>query len=444
MMTWPYDGNMSSKQPAVGLWRQVATLLDSLRLEAYAELPVDEQAAATEAILRVEARVAAHKMAAARAIAASDVAREHGASSPGQLIANTLGGDRGAADRMLHQAERVGQAPATESALAKGEISVGQADVIASTVAGLPADVTPEQKQACEDTLIGDAPLMSLKDLRRRADRIADVYAPEKVDEVEAETLAEREKRAWAKTEFWMADRRDGTYQGGFTVPEMIADQLRTMLDAIAAPRNNHTAENQTDVLLDERPTTNQRNGHAFATLIEKFPTGVLPGAAGIGPRMTVNVDFDTLIGTVRAATFDTGTRLSPGEARRLACDLEILPVVLDGESTVLDVGRAKRHYDRHQRVALGHRDGGCTFPRCDRPPDWCDAHHGRDPWSRGGPTDIADGVLICPFHHRLLHQGEWSLLFADDGVPEYVPPRRIDPTGTPRRNQRYRVRQMA
>jgi len=170
----------------------------------------------------------------------------------------------------------------------------------------------------------------------------------------------------------------------------------------------------------------------------------VLPGAAGVGPRMTVNIDFDVLVGTVRAATLDTGTRLSPGEARRLACDLEILPVVLDGESSVLDVGRAKRHYDRHQRVALGHRDGGCTFPGCERPPDWCDAHHGREPWCRGGPTDIADGVLICPFHHRLIHQGEWSLRFADDGVPEYIPPRRIDPAGTPRRNQRNRVKQTA
>ncbi|MGH3474726.1 MAG: DUF222 domain-containing protein [Aeromicrobium sp.] len=423
----------------------IGDLLDSVPLDSYSTMSSAEKIQATDLILRSEARVAAHKMAAARSIASSGVAREHGASSAGQLIANTLGGDRRAADRMLHQAEQVGQAPATEAALARGQVSAGQADVIASTLAGLPADVTPEQKQACEDTLIGDAPRLSLKDLRRRADRIADVFAPDQVDAIESETLAEREKRAWAKTEFWMVDRRDGTYQGGFTVPEFVADQLRTMLDAIAAPRNQHRDDDtDSEVLLDERPTTNQRYGNAFATLIEKVPTGVLPGAAGVGPRMTVNVDFDVLVGTVRAATLDTGTRLSPGEARRLACDLEILPVVLDGESTVLDVGRAKRHYDRHQRVALGHRDGGCTFPGCERPPDWCDAHHGREPWCRGGTTDIADGVLVCPFHHRLLHQGEWALRFADDGVPEYIPPRRIDSTGTPRRNQRYRVKQTA
>ena len=417
-------------------------VLDAVPLDSYAALSSSERAAACESLMRLEARVKAHQMAAARSAHESGTARDMGASSTGQMLANSFGGDRRAGDRLLHQAERVSKAPATESALAKGEISTAQADVIASTIDQLPDDVTPEQQQACEDTLIADAPRLSLKDLRRRADRIADVFAPDQVDAIESETLAEREKRAWAKTEFWIMDRRDGTYQGGFTVPEVVADQLRTMLDAIAAPRNQ--SPDAEDAVLDERPTTNQRYGHAFATLIEKYPTGVLPGAAGVGPRMTVNVDFDVLIGTVRAATLDTGTRLSPGEARRLACELELLPVVLDGESHVLDVGRAKRHYDRHQRVALGHRDGGCTFPGCDRPPDWCDAHHGRDPWSHGGPTDVADGVLICPFHHRLLHQGEWALRFADDGVPEYIPPPRIDPTCTPRRNQRYRVKQTA
>ena len=414
--------------------------LDAVRLDAYAVLSSTERAAACESLMRLGARIRAHQMAAARSAHTTGTARDMGASSTGQMLANSFGGDRRAGDRLLHQAERVAKAPATETALAKGEISAGQADVIASTLAGLPSDVTPEQKQACEDTLIGDAPRLSLKDLRRRADRIADVFAPDQVDAMESETLADREKRAWAKTEFWMVDRRDGTHQGGFTIPEFVADQLRTMLDAIAAPRNQHEADDS-DVLLDERPTTNQRYGHAFSTLIEKFPTGVLPGAAGVGPRMTVNVDFDVLVGTVRAATLDTGTRLSPGEARRLACDLEILPVVLGGESSVLDVGRAKRHYDRHQRVALGHRDGGCTFPGCERPPDWCDAHHGREPWSHGGPTDIADGVLICPFHHRLIHQGDWTLQFADDGAPEYIPPPRIDSTARPRRNQRFRPR---
>ncbi|MEP6482771.1 MAG: HNH endonuclease signature motif containing protein [Rhodoglobus sp.] len=40
-------------------------------------------------------------------------------------------------------------------------------------------------------------------------------------------------------------------------------------------------------------------------------------------------------------------------------------------------------------------RDGGCRFPGCDRPPSWCEAHH-IVPWSHGGRTDLADGLLLC------------------------------------------------
>ncbi len=48
----------------------------------------------------------------------------------------------------------------------------------------------------------------------------------------------------------------------------------------------------------------------------------------------------------------------------------------------------------------LAVRDGGCVFPGCDRPLAWCDAHHLRH-WLHGGPTDLANLVLLCRAHHR-------------------------------------------
>jgi len=51
------------------------------------------------------------------------------------------------------------------------------------------------------------------------------------------------------------------------------------------------------------------------------------------------------------------------------------------------------------------HRDGGCRFPGCDRPPGWCDAHHIVH-WAHGGPTALDNLVLLCRPHHRLLHAG--------------------------------------
>ena len=96
-------------------------------------------------------------------------------------------------------------------------------------------------------------------------------------------------------------------------------------------------------------------------------------------------MDLDTLMGGLRAASLDTGERISAGEARRLACRAGIVPVVLGGPSVVLDVGRRRRLHSEPQRIAL------------------CHAHHDV-PWSRGGGTSLDNGRLLCPRHHRLVH----------------------------------------
>jgi hypothetical protein len=75
----------------------------------------------------------------------------------------------------------------------------------------------------------------------------------------------------------------------------------------------------------------------------------------------------------------------------------------------VLDVGRASRLATPAQRIALAARDQGCRFPGCDRPPGWVDAHHIEE-WLRGGKTDLEDLISLCRFHHRLVHEGGWTL----------------------------------
>jgi hypothetical protein len=64
----------------------------------------------------------------------------------------------------------------------------------------------------------------------------------------------------------------------------------------------------------------------------------------------------------------DTGGPISTGQARRLACNAAIVPMVLAGDSTILDLGTSRRLFDRHQRLALRARDKGCIWPSCDRP----------------------------------------------------------------------------
>jgi hypothetical protein len=60
-------------------------------------------------------------------------------------------------------------------------------------------------------------------------------------------------------------------------------------------------------------------------------------------------------------------------------------------------------------RRALNLRDGGCRFAGCDRPASWCDGHHIRH-WVDGGDTALSNMVLLCAFHHTVIHEG-WRLV---------------------------------
>jgi hypothetical protein len=111
------------------------------------------------------------------------------------------------------------------------------------------------------------------------------------------------------------------------------------------------------------------------------------------------------------------------GLAARLRAARRLLPPALGGPPTQpLEVGRATRTVARAQRTALVVRDGGCGFPGCDRPQSWCEAHHLRH-WLHGGPTDLANLVLLCPAHHRAVHEGGWRLGRDTDGRLTATPP---------------------
>ena len=143
-----------------------------------------------------------------------------------------------------------------------------------------------------------------------------------------------------------------------------------------------------------------QRMGHAFVELIEHLPTDKLPSHGVANATIVATTTVDQLLTGLGEATLDTGTTISAGEARPLACNANLIPTVLHGTSRILDQGTAKRLFDRHQRLALAVRDQGCIFPSCNRPPSWTEAHH-ITPWSKGGPTNVANGCLLCGFHHR-------------------------------------------
>jgi hypothetical protein len=101
------------------------------------------------------------------------------------------------------------------------------------------------------------------------------------------------------------------------------------------------------------------------------------------------------------------GEPLAPETARRLACDAAVVPLLEQG-GRALSVGRKSRSVPPALRRALASRDRGCRFPGC---ANRCavDAHHIRH-WAQGGPTSIDNLVQLCRHHHRLLHEGGYTV----------------------------------
>jgi len=80
--------------------------------------------------------------------------------------------------------------------------------------------------------------------------------------------------------------------------------------------------------------------------------------------------------------------------------DTLVQPVWINTDRRIEALGTPCRIFTRQQRHAMIIRDGGCSFPGCDAPPQYCEAHH-VIAWTDGGPTHIDNGCLLCAYHHR-------------------------------------------
>jgi hypothetical protein len=174
--------------------------------------------------------------------------------------------------------------------------------------------------------------------------------------------------------------------------------------------------------------------------------TGGLPSAGGLRPQVMATIDYRDLLTRLGETTGQpgtgTGTLLFTGPVtadtvRKIACDADIIPVVLGGEGQVLDIGRASRVFPPHVRKALTARDRGCAFPQCTIPAPWCEAHH-ITYWSRGGSTGTENGTLLCSHHHHLIHKEQWTIQMRT-GTPWFIPPPHLDPGRHPRRNHYFK-----
>ena len=132
--------------------------------------------------------------------------------------------------------------------------------------------------------------------------------------------------------------------------------------------------------------------------------------------QVVVTMDFDRLRDACGYGLTVGGQPVAPSTVRRLACDSGVIPMVLGSSGQPLDVGRESRLASHAQIGALRERDKGCSFPGCDRPPGWTQAHHIHH-WVDGGMTALSNLTLLCQRHHTIVHRDGCTATVTDAGV---------------------------
>lgn len=389
-------------------------------LDRVAESPAwsmspSEQASLIPVLRRQRARLQELELRILVSADRNDVGTDAGATSTATWLADATGSTRGACFRDVTLAHALDtDFQATRRALAAGDIDAERAGVIVAAVQALTdehEDLPEGTHAAAECHLLEQARRFDARILRRLGKRLFEVVCPTAADEAEGRTLAKEEERARRLTHLTLRDNGDGTTDGRFRLPTLHAELLKKALDELTSPRRIGEARQDTDTDTGKKLPYSTLLGHGFMELLERhLDLRSLPGSSGSPFTIVVTVSLEALMSGLGVAALETGHRISAGEARRLACAAGLIPMVLDGDSVPLDLGRERRLFSKHQRIALAQIYAGCAADNCDRPPSQTEIHH-LDPWHEGGRTDLRRGIPLCAHHHQMAdHPGSWRM----------------------------------
>ncbi|QBJ95281.1 HNH endonuclease [Rhodococcus sp. ABRD24] len=260
------------------------------------------------------------------------------------------------------------------------------------------------------------------------------------------------------RNELHVSKTLNGRYAVRGDLDAVTGDMLQSALSPLSAPHPG------VDGTPDPRPPA-QRRADALTELLRRYlDSAVSPTDGGTKPHLHLHINArdladhsvfghcSTNTGSSASKTRDTETDTSllanllgdtgvgrlpwagpitVTTTRRLTCDCILSPIVMDEHAAPINLGRTMRTISAAQRRALIARDTGCAFPGCSTPPSWCDGHHIRH-WADGGPTNLDNLVLLCRFHHNLLHHSHWHVRIGPTRHPEFIPPTSIDPRQQP------------
>ncbi|MBB1482446.1 DUF222 domain-containing protein [Tessaracoccus sp. MC1865] len=336
--------------------------------------------------------------------------------------------------------------PLIAAALNDGVISLAQAEAIVSGLRKLPGRLTRADLVECQKSVLEHVDTLGPAELRELASRLAEVIDPDLADADEAKRLAAEERAARRGRFLRLSPDYHGSIRITGLLPVADAALLAAQLEALLPSASSYADAGET-------PGPDVRRADALVLLVQAAAaSGELPAHGGDRPRVHITMHLDTLasgLGTVGLPGLDVDS-ITAGEARRMACDAGVIPMVLGTSSQPLDVGREHRLFTPAIRAALVLRDGGCAFPHCTASPASCEAHH-IVPWWAGGESSINNAVLLCPHHHRLVEpdpqqsaESQWQVhLDPVTGMPWFAPPRHVDPARKPRQHRRHLLREL-
>lgn len=136
---------------------------------------------------------------------------------------------------------------------------------------------------------------------------------------------------------------------------------------------------------------------------------------------IVVHVQEPVLASGEGVGHLENGIPITSDTVRRLGCDGRVQLFVKRPDGEAFGVGRATRKLPAWLRRHVKERDAGCRFPGCTHY-RWLHAHHIRH-WADGGPTDAPNLVMLCGYHHRLVHDAGWTMNAHSDGALEFIRP---------------------
>ncbi len=318
-------------------------------------------------------------------------------------IARTCGMSISSAADRVCVGEQLESLPKVAAALSSGEISFQSA----SALCHLHERLGEHRDGFDEEEMLGFAREYSVSELRKLCRFAWHVANPDGFfKEAEAD---------FTRRYFHISQLPDGMFAVEGVLDPVGGAAFKTAVDVLAKPQG---AE-------DER-TARQRRADAVGELsMHAMDQGTLPRRHSVKPHINLTMTLEGLKGEIGVppAELDLSLPISIRTAERLACDCTMSRVLL-ADSTVIDVGRATRTVSAPKMRALRVRDKGCRFYGCDRQVNWSNPHHIVYK-SRGGSDKLENLVLLCFFHHRLVHEGGWQVVKVGREF-QFLPPERV------------------